>query len=138
MIRRRGGSFRVIVYAGKDLLTGRDLKLRESITDEREVERILRRLVAQVDAESHAETNASFRVTMESGLRTHEVEQTTRAGYEQYARNTSTPRSATSPSAGSRRGCWRSSASSCADAERAATAAPSSSTASTVRMSAAS
>jgi hypothetical protein len=39
MIRRRGGSFQVIVYAGKDPLTGRDLKLRESTTDEREAER---------------------------------------------------------------------------------------------------
>jgi integrase len=87
MIRRRGGSFQVIVYAGKDPLTGRDLKLRESTTDEREAERILRRLVAQVDAQQHAKTNASFRVTMESWLRTHEVEQTTRASYEQYARN---------------------------------------------------
>ena len=43
MIRRRGGSFQVIVYAGKDPLTGRDLKLRESATDEREAEQIAHR-----------------------------------------------------------------------------------------------
>ena len=86
MIRRRGNSFQVIVYAGKDPLTGRDLRLRESTTDEAEARSILRRLTAQVDEERHAKTNASFRTAMLTWLRTHEVEETTRASYEQYAR----------------------------------------------------
>lgn len=86
MIRRRGNSFQVIVFAGYDPLTGRELRLRESTTDEAEARRILRRLTAQVDEQRHAKTNASFRAAMEAWLRTHEVEETTRASYEQYAR----------------------------------------------------
>ncbi len=40
MIERRGGSFRVKVYAGLGLQTGRRLYLTESTSDEREAERI--------------------------------------------------------------------------------------------------
>jgi len=69
-----------------DPLTGRKLYLRESTTDEAEAQRILRRLTAQVDEQRHAKTNASFRTAMEAWLRTHEVEETTRASYEMYAR----------------------------------------------------
>lgn len=58
---------------------GRELRLRESTTDEAEAKRILRRLTAQVDEQRHAKTNASFRAAMEAWLRTHEVEETTRA-----------------------------------------------------------
>ncbi|MCW2905155.1 MAG: integrase family protein [Streptosporangiaceae bacterium] len=85
-IRRRGGSFQVILFAGYDPLTGRELRLRESTTDEAEAKRILRRLTAQVDEQRHAKTNASFRTAMEAWLRTHEIEESTRASYEQYAR----------------------------------------------------
>jgi integrase len=85
MIRKRGRSFQVIVFAGYDPLTGRELRLRESTTDETEAKRILRRLTAQVDEQRHAKTNATFRTAMEAWLRTHEVEETTRASYEQYA-----------------------------------------------------
>lgn len=86
MIRKRGRSYQVIVFAGHDPLTGRELRLRESTTDEAEARRILRRLTAQVDAQRHPKTNATFRTAMEAWLRTHEVEETTRASYEQYAR----------------------------------------------------
>ena len=86
MIRKRGRSYQVIVFAGRDPLTGRELRIRRSTTDEAEAKRILRKLTAQVDEQRHAKTNASFRTTMEAWLRTHEVEETTRASYEQYAR----------------------------------------------------
>ena len=43
MIRKRGRSYQVIVFAGYDPLTGRELRLRESTTDEAEAKRILRR-----------------------------------------------------------------------------------------------
>jgi len=68
---------------------GRKLYLRESTTDEAEAEarHILRRLTAQVDAQRHAKTNATFRVAMDArGCGPHEVEETTRTSYEQYAR----------------------------------------------------
>jgi hypothetical protein len=66
-------------------LTGRKLYLRESTTNEAEAQRILRRLTARVDEQRHAKTNASFRTATEAWLRTHEVEETTRASYEMYA-----------------------------------------------------
>jgi integrase len=76
----------VSVYAGLDPLTGRRLYLRESTADEAEARRILTRLRARVDEQRHAKTNATFRTAMDAWLRTHEVEETTRATYEQYAR----------------------------------------------------
>ena len=86
MIRQRGNSFQVVVFAGRDPLTKRKLYLRESTTDEREAEKIRTRLLAQVDAHRHSKTRATFRVAMDKWLRTHDVEETTRASYEQYAR----------------------------------------------------
>jgi hypothetical protein len=86
MIRRRGDSFQVVVYAAIDPLTGRKLHLRESTNDEAEAQRILRRLTAQVDQQRHAKTNATFQTATDAWLRTHEVEETTRASYEEYAR----------------------------------------------------
>ena len=49
-IRRRGNSFQVLLYAGVDPLTGRELRLAESTNDEAEARRILNRFRAQVDA----------------------------------------------------------------------------------------
>ncbi len=85
-IERRGNSLRVKVYAGTDPLTGKRLYLRESTTDEKEAERILTRLLAQVDAERHAKTNATLSVAVDEWLRTLEVEESTREAYEMYAR----------------------------------------------------
>ncbi|HEX3613894.1 MAG TPA: hypothetical protein VHU88_19555, partial [Sporichthyaceae bacterium] len=48
-IRKRGGSYQVIVHAGTDPLTGKTVQLSESTTDAREAERIRTRLLAQVD-----------------------------------------------------------------------------------------
>lgn len=85
-IERRGNSLRVKVYAGLDPLTGKRMYLRESTTDEKEAERILTKLVAQVDAERHAKTNATLSVAIDEWLKTLEVEDSTRETYEMYAR----------------------------------------------------
>ncbi len=85
-IRRRGNSYQVLVYAGVDPLTGKELRLTESTTDEAEAKRILKRFRAQVDEQSHARTKATFRAAMEAWLRVHELEETTRQSYESYAR----------------------------------------------------
>lgn len=86
-IERRGNSLRVKVYAGTDPLTGKRLYLRESTTDEREAERILNRLCAQVDEQRHARTRATVRTAFEDWLRVHDIEESTRASYEGYLRN---------------------------------------------------
>jgi len=49
-IRQRGGTFQVRVYAGVDPVTGKANYLTESTRDEKEADRILRRLIQQVVA----------------------------------------------------------------------------------------
>ncbi|MFD8492040.1 tyrosine-type recombinase/integrase [Amycolatopsis sp. NPDC059657] len=85
-IERRGGSLRVRVYAGLDPLTGKRLYLTESTDDENEAERILTRLVAQVDEERHARTKGTLRIALADWLRLLEIEDSTRETYEMYAR----------------------------------------------------
>lgn len=86
-IERRGNSLRVQVYAGVDPLTGKRLYLRESTTDEKEAERILTRLTAQVDEQRHAKTRGTVRAAFEDWLRVHEIEESTLASYEGYLRH---------------------------------------------------
>lgn len=85
-IRDRGKSFQVVVYAGLDPVTGRRLYLRETAASRSEAERALRRLTGQVDEERHAKTQATFRTAMESWLRTHEIDESTKSLYRHYAR----------------------------------------------------
>jgi integrase len=85
-IRRRGNSLQVNVYAGVDPLTGRRLYLSASTTDEAEAKRILNKFRAEVDEKRNARTRALFRVAIEEWLKIHELEETTREGYEMYAR----------------------------------------------------
>ncbi|AEA22294.1 integrase family protein [Pseudonocardia dioxanivorans CB1190] len=85
MIRRRGNSFQAILYAGTDPVTGRQLYLRGSSTDEAEAKKLLRKFKAQVAEQRHAKTRASLRTTIESWLETHELEESTRENYVGYA-----------------------------------------------------
>jgi integrase len=85
-IQPRGGAFQVILFAGRDPLTGYKLYLRQTATTEVEARRTLTKLVARVDEQKHPKTRATFRVAMDEWLRTHEVEETTRASYVEYAR----------------------------------------------------
>ncbi|MPY97737.1 MAG: tyrosine-type recombinase/integrase [Actinophytocola sp.] len=85
-IERRGNSLRVKVYAGTDPLTGKRLYLRESTTDEKEAERILTRLLAQVDANTHAKTEGTIGAGLDEWLPTHDVDDSTRETNETYIR----------------------------------------------------
>jgi len=85
-IRKRGNSYQVLMYAGIDPLTGKELRLTKSTTDEAKAKEILRRFRAQVDEQTHARTKATFRAAVDSWLRVHEIEEVTRATYEAYAR----------------------------------------------------
>lgn len=68
-IRRRGNSFQVLMYAGVDPLTGRELRLTESTSDEAEAKRILNRFRAQVDAQQNARTKATLGAAIDAWLR---------------------------------------------------------------------
>jgi integrase len=77
----------VLVYAGLDPLTGKEIRVTESAGTEAEAKAILRRLRAQVDEQRAPKTKASFRAAMDAWLRVLDVEASTRESYEEYARN---------------------------------------------------
>jgi integrase len=90
-LERRGDSYRVKVYAGIDPLTGRRLYLTGSSTDEREAGRIRNRLLADADAKRGAKTQATLSAAIDSWLVSHEVEESTLAGYRGYIERTIRP-----------------------------------------------
>src|SRR6266702_4828959 len=85
-IRQRGDTFQVRVYAGVDPVTGRPNYLTETDEDEKQAQRILRKLASEVDDQRHARTKATLGDAVDAWLRVHEVEQNTRKGYETHAR----------------------------------------------------
>src|SRR6266496_4348747 len=85
-IRQRGRSYQVRVYAGIDPLTNKDIYLTETAADEKEAQRVLRRLLTQVDEQRHARTKATLSQALDSWLKVHEAEANTLAGYEANAR----------------------------------------------------
>lgn len=90
-IRQRGGSFQVLVYAGVDPLTGKDNYLTESTRDAKEAEKILTRLLSQVDEQRNARTKATLGAALQEWLRGHEAEESTLDGYRGYVRRTIEP-----------------------------------------------
>ena len=86
-----GGSFQVLVYAGVDPLTGKDHYLTESTRDESEAQKILTRLLAQVDEQRNPRTKATLGAALAAWLRTLEAEATTLDGYRGYVRRTIEP-----------------------------------------------
>ena len=76
----------MLLYAGVDPLTGRELRMVESTTDRAEATRILNRMRAQVEAQQHARTRATLGAALDAWLRVHEAEETTLEGYHGYAR----------------------------------------------------
>lgn len=90
-IRQRGGSFQVLVYAGVDPLTGKDRYLTESASDEPAAQRVLTKLLSQVDEQRTTRTKATLGTALSAWLRTHEAEETTLDGYEGYIRRTIEP-----------------------------------------------
>src|SRR6266516_5572026 len=85
-IRQRGRSYQVRVYAGVDPLTNKVIYLTETAADEKEAQRVLRRLLTQVDEQRHARTKATLSQALDSWLKVHEAEANTLAGYEANAR----------------------------------------------------
>ncbi len=55
------GSFRVVVYAGTDPLTGKPRQLRETVKTYDEAERTLTRLQRLVDEDQHPKSNITVR-----------------------------------------------------------------------------
>ncbi|WP_436493396.1 site-specific integrase [Actinokineospora sp. HUAS TT18] len=85
-IRQRGNSLQVSVLAGTDPLTGKRLYLSASTTDLAEAKRIRTKFRAQVAEQRNARTKATFQFVIEEWLKVHDIEETTRQGYELYLR----------------------------------------------------
>ncbi len=79
---------RVVVYAGKDPLTGRRHYLREVVPAgskaASEAEKVMRRLAAQVDERRHPRTNATLDQLLDRYLETLDVGRTTQRMYAKY------------------------------------------------------
>ncbi len=78
----------VVVYAGKDPLTGRRHYLREVVPAgpkaASEAEKVMRRLAAQVDERRHPRTNATLDQLLDRYLETLDVGRTTQRMYAKY------------------------------------------------------
>jgi integrase len=83
-VRTRGGSHQVIVYAGVDPVTGKDVYLRESTQDEKKIPEIQSRLLAKVDQQRSAATRATLSYTIDAWLELHEIEESTLDNYRSY------------------------------------------------------
>ncbi len=90
-IRRRDGSFQVLVYAGVDPLTGKDHYLTESTHDEGQAQKILTRLLGAVDEQRNPRTKTTLGAALDAWMRTHEAEETTLDDYRGYLRRTAAP-----------------------------------------------
>jgi integrase len=82
------GSARVSVYAGVDQLTGKEIRLRETVParatrreTEREAEKVQTRLLNQVDERRSPRTEATVSQLLDRWLEVIDVERTTRTGY---------------------------------------------------------
>jgi integrase len=85
-IRQRGRSYQVRVYAGEDPVTGKPNYLTGSASNNKDAERILRRLVTAVDEQRNARTKATFGMALDAWLRVHDAAENTLAGYESNVR----------------------------------------------------
>ncbi|OLT45949.1 integrase [Saccharomonospora sp. CUA-673] len=88
-IEQRGGSLRVVVYAGDDPVTGRRTYLREKIngTDDaawRKAENTLTQLRAKVLKQRSTASTVTFGYAVDEWLRTADIEQSTRDSYVGY------------------------------------------------------
>jgi integrase len=71
----------VIVYAGVDPVTGKDVRLTESTRDPSKVEEIRTRLLARVDLQRTAATMATLGYTLDEWLIVHEAKESTLDNY---------------------------------------------------------
>jgi integrase len=80
------GSFRAVVYAGVDPLTGKSRYLRETAKDYTLAEKALTRLQLQVDEDRHPKSAITLRKAIEQWLEVAELEDTTRERYDDLIR----------------------------------------------------
>jgi len=80
------GSYRVIVYAGTDPLTGKPRRLRETWPTYAEAEKGMTQLQRQVDEDQHPKSNITLPQAIEQWLDVAALEDTTRERYDDLIR----------------------------------------------------
>jgi integrase len=80
------GSYRVTVYAGTDVLTGRMRQLRETAKTYDEAKKVLTRLQRQVDEDKQPKSDITVRQAVNQWLEVAELEDTTRERYDDLIR----------------------------------------------------
>ena len=89
--RLPSGSYRVIVYAGTDPLTGRRLRFRQTVKTEEQAQILLGKLLEQVAEGRQPETGVTIAELLRQYMAVAELDQSTRQTYEGYIRRTILP-----------------------------------------------
>jgi len=89
--RLPSGSYRVIVYAGTDPVTGRRLRLRQTVKTEEQAQILLGKLLAQVAEGRQPETGVTVAELLRRYMAVAELDSSTRHTYEGYIRRTILP-----------------------------------------------
>jgi integrase len=89
--RLPSGSYRVIVYAGTDPLTGRRLRFRQTVKTEEQAQILLGKLLEQVAEGRQPETGVTVAELLRQYMALAELDQSTRQTYEGYIRRTILP-----------------------------------------------
>jgi integrase len=75
---RPGGTFRAVVYVGKDTFTGKPRYLREAAASEKEAEKLVTKLLNQVDEQRQPRSSITVRQTIDKWFEVAEHERSTR------------------------------------------------------------
>jgi integrase len=89
--RLPSGSYRVIVYAGTDPLTGRRLRHRQTVKAEEQAQILLGKLLAQVAGGRQPETGVTAAELLGRSMAVAELDSSTQQTYEGYVRRTILP-----------------------------------------------
>ncbi|SBW21144.1 integrase family protein [Candidatus Protofrankia californiensis] len=89
--RLPSGSLRVVVFAGRDDVTGKPIYLKETVKRPEDVDAARARLLAQAGAGRRPERNATVKHLVTEYLATADIEPTTRHMYAGYARRNIDP-----------------------------------------------
>jgi hypothetical protein len=95
-IEERGGSLRVVVYAGLDPVNGRRVYLRETIAGttkaaHKRAKTALNKLLSQVAEQRSVNSSVTLGYAVDEWMRTNELEDSTRKTYEGYIERTIRP-----------------------------------------------
>ena len=79
--QRSSGSYRAVIYAGLDPLTGKERYLRESTSTRKEAQAALARLQTKVDEKRHPRTNTTMGALLDQWMEVSHHDESTAERY---------------------------------------------------------